>query len=319
MTLELYADKGLWPASKPVILLIDEPEVGLHPSAQRRMAGALGRLRDRSGVQALIATHSPIFINAASSSGVRIVRRRVVGDVDHSEIHPAADLRTVAEALGASPADVLLGQCFVVVEGATERAVLPIWARKLGIDLDGGGIRLFVAEGWSYETTLARLTDLVYPGARLYALLDGGIDPETERTKILARFGDRVTVKVLAITEIEGAYTESAVARWIVANGGDPDRATGFAAQAAGGKAKKALTKLTFDGWHRTYKVVEDGGPSPTACQLARSTPRSASGCVRWQPTTSRGPPRRAGHPRGRSAARVRPRQHDHVVTDPIG
>ena len=97
------------------------------------------------------------------------------------------------------------------------------------------------------------------PGARLYALLDGGIDPETERTKILARFGDRVTVKVLAITEIEGAYTESAVARWIVANGGDPDRATGFAAQAAGGKAKKALTKLTFDGWHRTYKVVEDG------------------------------------------------------------
>lgn len=259
MTLELYADKGLWPASKPVILLIDEPEVGLHPSAQRRMAGALGRLRDRSGVQALIATHSPIFINAASSSGVRIVRRRVVGDVDHSEIHPAADLRTVAEALGASPADVLLGQCFVVVEGATERAVLPIWARKLGIDLDGGGIRLFVAEGWSNETTLARLTDLVYPGARLCALLDGGPGPETERAKIQERFGDRVTVTVLAVTEIEGAYTESAVARWIELNGGDPSQAAGFAKHAANGTAKTALKSLAKDKLDRGYRIIQDG------------------------------------------------------------
>jgi len=68
-----------------------------------------------------------------------------------------------------------------------------------------------------------------------------------------------VTVKVLAITEIEGAYTESAVARWIVANGGDPDRATGFAASAAIGHAKATLARLTFAQWHRRYRVKEDG------------------------------------------------------------
>lgn len=144
-------------------------------------------------------------------------------------------------------------------EGRTETAVLPIWAATLGINLENAGVRLFAAGGWSNEETLARLNDLVYPGARLHALLDGGSGPETERAKIMARFGDRVTVGVLTVTEIEGAYTESAVKRWIVANGGDPARATGFAAQAANGKAKKALTKLTYDEWHRTYKVVEDG------------------------------------------------------------
>jgi len=123
----------------------------------------------------------------------------------------------------------------------------------------GEGIRLFAAEGWSNETTLARLTDLVYPGARLHALLDGGMYPETERAKILARFGNRVTVTVLGVTEIEGAYTESAVMRWMEANGGDPSRANRFAMQAASGNAKKTLTKLTYDEWHRTYKVVDDG------------------------------------------------------------
>jgi len=50
-----------------------------------------------------------------------------------------------------------------------------------------------------------------------------------------------------------------AVKRWIVANGGDPARATGFAAQAARGRAKQALTRLTYDEWKRAYKVVEDG------------------------------------------------------------
>jgi AAA domain, putative AbiEii toxin, Type IV TA system/AAA domain len=258
-TLELYADTDLWPATQPVMLLIDEPEVGLYPSAQRRLAKALTRLHDRSGVQALIVTHSPTLLNASSLSGIRVVYRRIEGDQDRSEVLLPPDLHTVTEALGATPADVLLGQCFVVVEGITEKAVLPRWARKLGIDLEREGIRLFAAEGWSNETTLARLADLVYPGACLHALLDGGVGPETERTKIMARFGDRVSVKTLAVTEIEGAYTESAVKRWIVANGGDPARATGFAAQAADGRAKKALTKLTHDEWHRTYKVVEDG------------------------------------------------------------
>ena len=258
-TLELYADPDLWPATKPVMLLIDEPEVGLYPSAQRRLAKALARLRDRSGVQALIVTHSPTLINASSLSGIRVVYRRIQGDQDRSEVLIPHDLRTVTEALGASPADVLLGQCFVVVEGKTEKAVLPRWARKLGIDLEREGIRLFAAEGWSNETTLARLTELVYPGARLHTLLDGGTGPETERTKIIARFGDRVSVKILAVTEIEGTYSESAVKRWIVANGGDPARATGFAAQAAGGRAKQALTRLTYDEWKRAYKVVEDG------------------------------------------------------------
>jgi hypothetical protein len=222
------------------------------------MAKALARLRGRSGVQALIATHSPTLINAAPS-GIRVVHRRIDGDRDRSEVLATTDLRTVAEALGATPADVLLGQCFVVVEGITETAVLPIWARRLGIDVEREGIRLFAAEGWSNETTLARLTDLVYPGSRLYALLDGGKDPETERTKIRERFGDRVTVNVLTVTEIEGAYTESAVKRWIEANGGDPTRATGFAARAAIGHAKSTLTGLTFAQWHRTYKVKEDG------------------------------------------------------------
>jgi len=48
----------------------------------------------------------------------------------------------------------------------------------------------------------------------LHALLDGGKiqRPNARRSGAIRRSRD---VKVLAVTEIEGAYTESAVARWI--------------------------------------------------------------------------------------------------------
>lgn len=258
-TLELYADPDLWPATKPVILLIDEPEVGLHPSAQRRLARALSRLSDRSGVQALIVTHSATLINGTSLPGVRIVHRRIEDDVDRSEVLVPHDLHMVAEALGATPADVLLGQCFVVVEGATERAVLPIWAEKLGIDLERGGVRLFGAEGWTKEFALSLVIDLVYPGARLYLLLDAGEIAETERAKTVERFGGRVTVKILATTEIEGAYSEAAVKRWFEANGGDPSRADGFAEDARDARAQTRLKTLSTDGLRRGYNKMRDG------------------------------------------------------------
>ena len=71
--LELYCDAGLWPAERPVILAIEEPEAGLHPAMQRRVATTLQALPLR-GVQTIVTTHAPAFMDVASESGVRVVR-----------------------------------------------------------------------------------------------------------------------------------------------------------------------------------------------------------------------------------------------------
>jgi hypothetical protein len=46
---------------KPTLLLFDEPEISLHPSAQRKFFSLLKKLSD--SIQTLIATHSTIFLD----------------------------------------------------------------------------------------------------------------------------------------------------------------------------------------------------------------------------------------------------------------
>jgi predicted ATP-dependent endonuclease of OLD family len=69
--LDLFTDEDLWPSDASVIYLLEEPEIGLDPTAQRRVAAALKNLVG-FGVQSIVVTHSPILVNAASASGIRI-------------------------------------------------------------------------------------------------------------------------------------------------------------------------------------------------------------------------------------------------------
>jgi hypothetical protein len=68
-----------------------------------------------------------------------------------------------------------------------------------------------------------------------------------------------VAVTMLEVTEIEGAYTESAVRRWIESNGGDPSIAAGFSVHAAIGTAKAWLKEVTKAQWNRQYHAPKDG------------------------------------------------------------
>ena len=105
--LELYLDPDLWPPEDPLTILLEEPELGLHPRAQRRMANALKRLRGRSGIQVVATTHSPILIDAAGLDGVRVVRAVEGPDA----IVRPSELSEIRDALGPHPSDALLGKC----------------------------------------------------------------------------------------------------------------------------------------------------------------------------------------------------------------
>jgi putative ATP-dependent endonuclease of OLD family len=63
-------------SARPHVLLIDEPELCLHPNAVRDACKVLYDLAERSGWQVMLTTHSPVFIDLArdNTSIIRVAR-----------------------------------------------------------------------------------------------------------------------------------------------------------------------------------------------------------------------------------------------------
>ena len=106
-------------SSRGGVLLIDEPELHLHPSLQRALFSALESTAGRA--QVWIATHSPRLITAAPLDA--IVRMVPAGGSGDNQVHRASDeedrLRLL-EDLGVHPVEALQSDALIVVEGATD-------------------------------------------------------------------------------------------------------------------------------------------------------------------------------------------------------
>lgn len=105
----------------PRVLLLDEPERGLHPTAQRFLASGLQDMVREIGLQAVLATHAPALLGGGSR--LRHVRRDRLGLVEGVEL-PTAFVDDLAD-LGLHAADLVqLTRAFVIVEGRHDELVL---------------------------------------------------------------------------------------------------------------------------------------------------------------------------------------------------
>lgn len=71
-------------ANAPAIMLVEEPENGVHPRQLQRIAEHLKRLTDpargASAVQLIVATHSPYFLDFVPPESVRVFGRKANGE-----------------------------------------------------------------------------------------------------------------------------------------------------------------------------------------------------------------------------------------------
>jgi hypothetical protein len=274
--LDLFRDPDIWPTDQSVVLAIEEPEVGLHPAAQRRVAAALNGLHT-FGVQTVVITHSPIFVNAAPEPGLRLVRANRPGGTVNlgSMVVRPEDLGEIVRELGAMPSDVLLARTFIVVEGESDALILTSWARAMGGDLRFAGVQVVPAGGHGTAGVVARFLSIAYEGAEFLVLLDQGRDTEKTRREIESRFGDRVKTRLLAHLEIEGYFAPAAVERWLIANGARRDHDVQSAVQSAlsGPNYKRGLRDLTERLLDRQYRVVIDGAAIAISTQEEELNP----------------------------------------------
>lgn len=106
--------------SQASIVLIDEPEFGMHPELQRRFLTFLNRLARERDLQFFMATHSPIFLN--ESADIEIFR--VLNNKGNREIvHIPSEFRyTVFGDLGIRPSDLFQNDLCLMVEGQDDVA-----------------------------------------------------------------------------------------------------------------------------------------------------------------------------------------------------
>jgi len=123
-----------WQLREPsAIVAIEEPETHLHPSLAKEY---FNYLRSRAGeIQIMVATHSPMFIDKSSDACnwlLRMEKQRTVAE----RVSTREEMKLVMAELGLVPSDMFLKDLVVFVEGDTEaKAVLPLWAEKVGLDL----------------------------------------------------------------------------------------------------------------------------------------------------------------------------------------
>ena len=124
------------------ILLIDEPELHLHPSLQRALFSALESTAARA--QVWIATHSARLITAAPLDAIVHIRP-ATGSADNQLARASAetDRLRVLEDLGVHPIEAFQSDAFVVVEGPTDEqrlsALLPLEFGRVFTFVAGSG------------------------------------------------------------------------------------------------------------------------------------------------------------------------------------
>lgn len=173
------------------VIGIEEPELYLHPHAQRSLMREMETLAE-AGNQIFISSHSACFLDVTRSDRIVLVERCEDEDADvctqvktsdlesllrqRRWLHPERDM--TVESLRAFLRNVrtpemtepYFSHLVVIVEGPSEREALPIYAASLGLDFDEHGISIVSANGKTAIDTLAHLYNA--HGIRTYIIFD---------------------------------------------------------------------------------------------------------------------------------------------------
>lgn len=181
------------------VLVIDEPEAGVHRQAEAQLATALSTPAWINERIVVVATHSPEFLNQPHANVLHI---------DQGVAHPLRRVdRESLDALGLRPSDLLSHiNTFLLVEGEHEKIV---FEELFSDELRAAGVELLAARGGSnmrdvFESQfLFNLTD-----AHVVCLLDNtSADHVTEmwkRVRDLAQRGQLIEAREAILRALPG-------------------------------------------------------------------------------------------------------------------
>ena len=148
---------------RTLLFAIEEPELYLHPFAQRRLAHVLTKIADKD--QVVYCTHSPIFVNMENYRSICVIRKPTASE--GSSIHqcmgdlfPGDERSQFKMAVEYDPerSEMFFARKVLLVEGDTEKIAFPLVASKMGIDLTGSSVAVVEAGGKSNLPLFMRIS-----------------------------------------------------------------------------------------------------------------------------------------------------------------
>jgi putative ATP-dependent endonuclease of OLD family len=158
-----------------LIFILDEPEAHLHPLAQKWLAKQMFKMSE-DGLQLIITTHSPYFINLEYLAGIYVVSKQeqtIVNNTNAQKLTefckitgaPKADEKNILPFYSSHSKPHILNGFFakkiVLVEGETEELSLPTYFESVGLDTLKEGIAIIsvggkgnIAKWWRLFTLL---------------------------------------------------------------------------------------------------------------------------------------------------------------------
>ena len=109
----------------PSIILIEDPEIFLHPRLQKVSGEILYRLSRKN--QVIFTTHSP---NLLSNFNSRQIRQMVIREDGPSDIREKTDISAILDDLGYTAGDLMNVNFVFIVEGKQDKSRLPLLLQK---------------------------------------------------------------------------------------------------------------------------------------------------------------------------------------------
>jgi predicted ATPase len=141
-----------------LLLLIEEPELYLRPQAQRYLYRLLREFA-LAGNQVIYSTHSPAFLNVARLDELVFVERLPrtgTRALQPEQVSADEDFRLMTE-FDSARSELFLARAVVLVEGLTEKLVLPFVFATLGHDVDREAISIIECGGKPNLPLFARI------------------------------------------------------------------------------------------------------------------------------------------------------------------
>jgi len=187
---------------EPNIMLIEEPEVHLHPALETSVMRYLKRRSESA--QLFLTTHSTNFIDSGEYSSIFFVRKTASTSSLLLTTDQAADV--LPEELGLRPSSLFMYEKLVFVEGPSDEDVIREWATTIQCNLSRANVGFIVLGGSrNIKHFAARKTTefLQRRGVELWFVLDRDERSDANLPELQRQFGEGCRLRILPVREIE--------------------------------------------------------------------------------------------------------------------
>ncbi|MDZ8054068.1 MAG: ATP-dependent nuclease [Aulosira sp. ZfuVER01] len=186
----------------PDILLVEEPEIHLHPALETNTMRYLKRISH--DCQVFLTTHSTNFLDTAEMNNVYLVTKLNSTQIQQLDVGEAE--AKIPQELGIRLSSLFMFDRLVFVEGQSDEDAIREWASVLGINLSQanvGFIHMGGARNFAHFATEATLGFLTKRQVKMWFLIDRDEKDDSEIQKMQSMLGQNAKIKVLSKREIE--------------------------------------------------------------------------------------------------------------------